>query len=153
MSWCLFIYSSIIIEITTEHEFYSSAGYVDSMMNSTVNTSTANAPQASSSPSPSPLQTTDKEDTDFAFGHHLSLPVDSDGHDTEVVFPRHYSWTTDHGEVGGASGGGRSEIRLQLEQNGTTLQVSIDSGDLELGAGLNVSSEIDEEMREAEGRQ
>ena len=132
-------------------------------MNSTLHTSTPNVPgrgsTPSSSPSPSPLQTTEQEDTDFAFGHHLSLPVDSEGRDSEVVFPRHYSWTADHGEVGGASGsgsgsggGGGHGIRLQLEQNGTTLQVSIDSGDLDVGGSgggvLNVSNEMDEGERE-----
>ena len=119
-------------------------------MNSTIHTSTPNVPSHGSGTSPSPLQTTEQEDTDFAFGHHLSLPVDSEGRESEVVFPRHYSWTTDHGEVGGAtgSGGGGHGIRLQLEQNGTTLQVSIDSGDLDLGGVLNVSSEMDEGERE-----
>ena len=119
-------------------------------MDSTVHTSTPNVPQ-DSSPSPSPLQTTEQEDTDFAFGHHLSLPVDSQGHDSEVVFPRHYSWTADHGEVSGATGGGGGGghgIRLQLEQNGTTVQVSIDSGDLDFGGVLNVSNEMDEGDRE-----
>ena len=135
------------------------------MMNSTLHTSTPNVPgqvstSPSPSPSPSPLQTTEQEDTDFAFGHHLSLPVDSaEGRDSEVVFPRHYSWTTDHGEVAGASGsggggggggGGVHGIRLQLEQNGNTLQVMIDSGDLDVGGGgvLNVSNDMDEGERE-----
>ena len=117
-------------------------------MDSTLNTNTPNVPGrgVGSSPSPSPLQTTEQEDTDFAFGHHLSLPVDSEGRDSEVVFPRHLSWTADHGEVGGASGTGSGGhgIRLQLEQNGTTLQVSIDSGDLDAAGGGGVLNERDE---------
>ena len=116
-------------------------------MDSTLNTNTPNVP--GSSPSPSPLQTTEQEDTDFAFGHHISLPVDSEGRDSEVVFPRHLSWTTDHGEVGGGasgtgSGHGGHGIRLQLEQNGTTLQVSIDSGDLDVAGSGGVLNERDE---------
>ena len=76
----------------------------------TIHNSSPNHCQRSTSdtPSRSPLQTTDHEDTDFAFGHHLSLPVDSHGQETEIVFPTHYSWTADHGEAGGvaaASGG------------------------------------------------
>ena len=139
--------------MTNVHFLHQFVGYATSLMNSTLHTSTPNVPGQGSSPSPSPLQTTEQEDTDFAFGHHLSLPVDSEGCDSEVVFPRHYSWTADHGEVGGASGsggGGGHGIRLQLEQNGTTLQVSIDSGDLDVGGGgvLNVSNEVDEGERD-----
>ena len=46
-------------------------------------------------------------------------------------------------------------IRLQLEQNGTTLQVSNDSGDLDVGGGgvLNMSNEVDEREREDRGYQ
>ena len=108
-------------------------------MNATAHTSSPNLQPGSTSntPSRSPLQTTDQEDTDFAFGHHLSLPVDSHDQETEIVFPRHYSWTADHGEPGdvasGGGVGGETEggnggrgIRLQVEQNGTTLQVSMD---------------------------
>ena len=103
----------------------------------------------------SPLQLTDHEDTDFACSHHLSLPVDSHDQDTEIVFPRHYSWTADHGEASGGGesadggaggrrrGGGGRGIHLQLEQNGTTLQLSIDSPDLEFARLLNVSTEMD----------
>ena len=134
-------------------------------MSSTGHTSSPNVTRRSLSnsdtPSRSPLQTTDQEETDFAFGHHLSLPVDSNGQQTEVVFPRHYSWTADHGEAVGVPGGGANReaaggrerderggggrgrgLRLRLEGNSTTLQVSMDSPDV---SGLNASNEIEEE--------
>ena len=137
-------------------------------MSSTGHTSSPNVTRRSMSnsdtPSRSPLQTTDQEETDFAFGHHLSLPVDSNGQQTEVVFPRHYSWTADHGEAVGVPGGGANReaaggrerderggegrgrggrgLRLRLEGNSTTLQMSMDSPDVNV---LNASNEIEEE--------
>lgn len=138
-------------------------------MNTTAHMSSPNLQPGSTSntPSRSPLQTTEQEDTDFAFGHHLSLPVDSNGQETEIVFPRHYSWTSDHGEPfngggggagGGAEGGnGGRGIRLQLEQNGTTIQVSMDLHNIlpddGLSNSLNVSNEIEGDGGEMEDRE
>ena len=132
--------------------FHHTPVYLDSTMNTTGHPSSPDLPPRSRdghSPSPSPLQTTDHEDTDFACSHHLSLPVDSHDQDTEIVFPRHYSWTADHGEAAGGDDrgerrrGGRG-IHLQLEQNGTTLQLSIDSPGVEMSGLLNLSTEMDD---------
>ena len=145
------------------------ADYLESVVNTTAHMSSPNLQPGSTSntPSRSPLQTTEQEDTDFAFGHHLSLPVDSNGQETEIVFPRHYPWTSDLTEPGGVANGGGGggneggnggrEIRLQVEQNGTTIQVSMDLHNIlpddGLPNSLNVSNEIEENRREMEERE
>ena len=78
-------------------------------------------PTSDSSPSP-PSHRHRNNSTDFAFPHHLSLPVDA-GHDPddEVVFPSspRYSWTD------------------QLNGRGRALQLNIGSGMLQLSIQPN----------------
>ncbi len=86
-----------------------------------------------SSPSPPPLQhsTSMTSQSDFAFPHHLGLPVDSGRDpDDEVVFPStpHYAWADQ------ISGRGRA-LQLNIGASGM-LQLSIQpnrSSDLEGG--------------------
>lgn len=83
-----------------------------------------------SSPSPPPPHRPNL--SDFAFPHHLSLPVDSGRDpDDEVVFPStpHYSWTE------------------QIEGRGRALQLNIGtSGMLQLSIQPNAGSDREDGM-------
>ena len=99
---------------------------------------------AHSDSSPSPPPGLPGNLTDFAFPHHLSLPVDSGRDpDDEVVFPStpHYSWANQR------EGRGRS---LQVNMGGSrVVQLSIQpntseegrASDSEPEAGMDLASE------------